>query len=311
MPPGHVIPDWFKVSFLDIKGDIKEAKAKNKRLLLYFGQEGCPYCARLFNTNFSQKHIKDYTRKHFDALAINMWGDREVIAVSGKNFTEKTFAVHKQIWFTPTILFYDENAKVALRINGYFPPHKFLAALRYVAEKHEKKMNFAQYLAKYAPAPAAGKLHKQPFFKKPPYNLKKRVAGKPIMVLFEQKDCSGCDYMHKIIITHKSSPALLKRFQVIRLDMWEDTPLVTPAGKKTTAKKWARKLNVSYAPSAVFFIKGKEVMRIEAYLKTFHFQSVMDYVSTGAYQKQPSFQRYISKRADHIREKGVTVDLWK
>jgi predicted phage tail protein len=30
----------------------------------------------------------------------------------------------------------------------------------------------------------------------------------------------------------------------------------------------------------------------------------------GAYKKQPSFQRYLSERAEHIREQGQDVDIW-
>lgn len=307
----HVVPDWFKVTFLDIKDDINEARKNNKRLLMYFGQDGCPYCAALFNNNFSQKHIQDYTRKHFDSVAINMWGDREVTALSGKTFTEKTYAKHMQIWFTPTIIFYDENGKVALRINGYFPPHKFMAALKFVAKKHDKKMNFAQYMAKNTPRPSSGKIHKEPYFLKPPYNFSKMKSGKPLMVLFEQKDCSPCDRLHSKILKHRTTRPLVKKFRIAQFDMWGKTPLVSPNGKKTNASTWARKLNISYAPSAVFFVNGKEVMRIEAFLKNFHFQSVLDYVQSGAYKKEPSFQRYISRRAEHIQEKGVDVDIWK
>ncbi|HEX19502.1 MAG TPA: hypothetical protein ENG78_01570 [Acidiferrobacteraceae bacterium] len=307
----HVVPDWFKVTFLDVKDDINEARKNNKRLLMYFGQDGCPYCAALFNINFSQKHILDYTRKHFDSVAINMWGDREVTALSGKTFTEKTYAKYMQIWFTPTIIFYNENGKVALRINGYFPPHKFMAALKFVAEKHDKKMNFAQYMAKNTPKPSSGKIHKEPYFLKPPYSFSSMKSGKPLMVLFEQKDCSPCDRLHSEILRHETTRPLVKKFRVAQFDMWEKTPLVSPNGKTTNARAWARKLNISYAPSAVFFVNGKEVMRIEAFLKNFHFQSVLDYVQSGAYRKEPSFQRYISKRADHIREKGRAVDLWK
>jgi hypothetical protein len=37
----------------------------------------------------------------------------------------------------------------------------------------------------------------------------------------------------------------------------------------------------------------------------------MDYVASGAYRSQPSFQRFIQSRAERLRERGVVVDLWK
>ncbi len=117
--------------------DVAEASRDGKRLLLYFGQDGCPYCAALFNTNFSQAHIVDYTRRHFDAIEFNIWGDREVTDFSGRKLTEKEFAANLQVRFTPTILLIGEKGETVLRINGYYPPHQFLAALQYVAEKQE------------------------------------------------------------------------------------------------------------------------------------------------------------------------------
>jgi thioredoxin-related protein len=94
--------------------------------------------------------------------------------------------------------------------------------------------------------------------------------------------------------------------------MWSATELVTPAGKKTTAQKWARELHVPYAPTMVFFdAAGAEVFRVEAYLKAFHVQSVLDYVASGAYRQYPEFQRFIDARADGMRSRGITVDLMK
>lgn len=111
--------------------------------MVYFGQDGCPYCARLMSVNFSQKDIVSKTRKHFNAVAINMWGDREVTWTDGTVRSEKAFAAFMKVQFTPTILFFDEHGGVALRLNGYYPPHKFRAALDFVAGRHEGKVAFA------------------------------------------------------------------------------------------------------------------------------------------------------------------------
>jgi len=55
--------------------------------------------------------------------------------------------------------------------------------------------------------------------------------------------------------------------------------------------------------------KGKEVFRSDAYLRACHIQSVMDYVYSEAYRKQPNFQRYIDDRAHQLREQGIQVDI--
>ena len=286
------------------------AAAGGKHLLVYFGQPGCPYCAELFNNNFSQPHIVEYTRRYFDAIDINMWGDREVTDFTGRTLTEKTFATELKVWFTPTMLFFDGRGRQVLRINGYYPPHQFLAALRYVAERQSERMSLREYLAKHMPPPAAGRLHGEPFFAKPPHDLA-HPLGKPIAVVFEQRDCAGCDAMHRKIFPQPETRRQLARFHVVQLDRWSDTPLVTPTGERTTAHAFADALDVAYVPSVVLFDGRREVIRIEAMLKAFHVQSVLDYVASGAYKHQPSLQRFIQERADRLREQGVVVDLWQ
>jgi thioredoxin-related protein len=85
-----------------------------------------------------------------------------------------------------------------------------------------------------------------------------------------------------------------------------------PDGKTSSIARWAAELNVQYAPTLVFFDEhGTEVFRTEAYLKAFHTQSAIDYVASAAYKDQPSFQRFISARADALEARGIHVDLMK
>jgi thioredoxin-related protein len=305
----YTIPSWFKQSFLVLPEEATEAGRSGKRLFVYFGQDGCPYCAELFNNNFSQRHIVDFTRKHFECIDINMWGDREVTDLDGQVLSEKDFSAKHKVWFTPTILFFDDKGKRVLRLNGYLPPHQFLAALQYVAERKDSDLSFHEFLAKTAPGAARGALHSKPFFRKPPLELN-RLTDKPLAVFFEQKDCLGCDQLHQKTLQLPETLAQIQRFHVVQLDRWSDTPVTTPDGKNTTARDWADELKIAYVPSAVMFDEKKEVIRIEAMFKSFHVQSVLDYAASGAYKTQPSLQRFIQSRADHLREKGVTVDLW-
>ena len=88
-----ILPDWFKASFLELEDDIKEAKEQNKKgLIIYFGQRFCPYCKAHLKKNWGQDDIVKYTRKNFDVIAVNIKGQRPVINVDGKTYTEKTFS---------------------------------------------------------------------------------------------------------------------------------------------------------------------------------------------------------------------------
>lgn len=102
--PGYAEkPDWFANSFLDIREDVSEAASAGKRVMLYFYQDGCPYCKKLLDTNFALQGTEAKTRRHYDVVAINMWGDREVTGFDGMETTEKEFARSLRVMFTSTL----------------------------------------------------------------------------------------------------------------------------------------------------------------------------------------------------------------
>lgn len=305
------MPAWFKESFLDIREDVAEAAKAGRRLMLYFHQDGCPYCAKLLRENFGDKTIAEKTRKHFDVIAINLWGDREVTDLAGKPTTEKAFAKALRVQFTPTLLMLDEQGGTALRLNGYIPPHQFHAALDYAGGKLERKQSYTDYLQAHVKEAASGTLHDAPWLMKAPLDLSKR-EGKPLLVLFEQKVCAGCDEMHAEGFPRPEVAELLKRFRAARVDIAANEALKAPQGKAATMREWARKLKIAYTPSLVFFdAAGKEVFRVEGYLRPFHLSSSLDYVATGAYKKQPEFQRFIEARAAARRAQGEKIELMK
>jgi thioredoxin-related protein len=313
--PGYVAPPkWFKESFLMLREDVDEARQSGRRLLLYFYQDGCPYCTKLLRENFGDRALAEKTQHHFDVVALNLWGDREVTDLAGKAISEKEFARSLGVQFTPTLLFLDDTGALALRLNGYTPPHQFAAALDYVAQGLDKRQKFVDYLQAHARDAASGRLHPQPWLLRSPLALDRRPRGdaRPLLVIFEQKVCAGCDEMHRDGFPRPEVAGLLKRFRVARVDVAAAEMLTTPGGQRLSMRDWARAANVVYTPSFAFFdTAGREVFRVEGYLRPFHLASSLDYVASGAYLKQPQFQRYIEGRAAERRARGERVELMK
>ncbi len=302
---------WFKTSFLDVREDIQEAADAGRRVVLYFHQDGCPYCAKLLADNFGQRAISEKTQDRFDVVSINLWGDRVVTGFSGETTTEKAFAKTLRVMFTPTLLFLDEQGNVVLRVNGYYPPHRFDAALDYSAGGGHEGESFRDYFARLSPPAASGVLHQEPAFVAHPLRLADRANEKPLLVLFEQKQCLECDELHSDILQRPETRELMGHFRIAVVDMWSRDLVQTPDGQELPARDWARKLDLDFAPSMVFFaVDGTETFRSEAYLRAFHVQSVMDYVHQKAWTQYPELQRFIQERAERLRAQGVNVDLW-
>jgi thioredoxin-related protein len=304
-------PDWFKDSFLEFEEDVSEAAAAGRRVMLYFHQDGCPYCARLVEENFADPELKEFIVRHFDGISLNMWGDREVVSVSGRKFTEKTFAAALKVQYTPTLIFLDERGQVALRLNGYYPPADFRAALRYVAQKLETQTSFAEYRLQNRDAAAGSLIEENFYLAETDLARLLQTHKRPLVVYFEAANCAECETMHRRILRDPATRKLVQQASNVQLDIMSQQPLTTPDGRQTSVRQWAADLGIAYTPSLVFFdTDGKEVMRIDAFLKTFHFQSVYAYVLEEAYLETPQFQRYISARADRIRESGHATDIW-
>jgi len=317
-----VYPDWFKTSFLELEEDILEAREADKRLMLVFHQPGCPYCNILVERNLAQKDIEETVKSHFDVIEINMWGDREVVNVDGGDYTEKTFAAELNVQFTPTVLVYEPDGSLALRMNGYYPPPKFRAALNYIIEEDNSELSFNEYLAGLndldsgsentsMDLPRADYIGIDDFNPDETLTLPAANNTRPYILLFEQQDCSNCEQLHTDVLSVEASQELIRKFQVIRVDMWGNDAIRLRDGTNSSGRELAKNLNVHYAPTLVLYSADhREVIRSESWLKKFHTQSILDYVHSNAWQEQPSFQRYLSARADEIRETGESVDIF-
>jgi thioredoxin-related protein len=216
------------------------------------------------------------------------------------------------VQFTPTVLLLDEKGANIARINGYYPPHRFSAALDYSAQRLEKKLAFAEHMRTVPQTGASATLNEQPFFMKPPHDLRRKAGGKPLAVLFESKPLRALRRTAQGGLSARGEPGGIGAFDVARFGIAARDTLTTPQGSATTAEAWARELKIAYTPSVVFFDdRGKEVFRLEAYLRPFHFASSFEYVGSGAYSKEPEFQRFLQHKAEAIRERGEKLEFWK
>ena len=307
-------PAWFKDSFLHLKEDIDEARRNGKRVILMFTQDGCPYCAALVERNLSQREIEATMRKNFDVIAVNLWGDKELVGLDGKTYTEKSYSAAQKIQFTPSLLFFDESGKILLRLNGYVPPARLQAALDWVGGRQENKLAFRDFVAaREVPKQASGEMIKQDFFLKDATDLRRHGKGaKPLAVFFEQKDCPDCEVLHRRVLADPDTRGVIAKFDNVQLDMWSRDLVTTPDGRRLPVRDWVRQLGVNYAPGIVLFdADGHEVIRWESSFRVFHTLGMFDYVASQSYRKEPSFQRFLAAKTEHIREAGLDVNIWR
>lgn len=297
-------PRWFKDSFLDLREDVKEARNKGKLgIIVYFGQKNCAYCEALLDVNFKQRRdLVTYTQKFFDVIAIDIWGDLEVITPTGQKLTEKQFADLKRTNFTPSLLFYNAWGQEVFLMRGYYPPYRFRAGLDYVVGEYYRQEAFRHYLERAEPPMVfeEDELNFHEIFAQPPYLLKRNhvPAARPLVVFFEQSKCHACDVLHSGPLNDKALLQSLRKMDLVQLDMWADTPVLTPDGQKTTAKAWADELKLFYTPTLIFFDEhGEEIIRVDSTVRLYRLSRVVQYVLSKDYQRYPIFQRWHTSQA--------------
>lgn len=288
-------PDWFKLSFLDLREDLADARRNGKRgLMVYFGQKFCPYCKVLVERDFARSDIEAYTRRHFDVVAVDTRGSRLVTDLDGTVLPESDYSERHDAALTPTLVFYDQQGRLALRLTGYHPPYELRAALEYVADGHFRGQRFRDYLARGESAlRAQGELNPEPFLAPAPYALDRSQfkAQRPLLVMFEQPECHACDVLHAGPMQSERTRALLGQFEVVQLDMHAATPVITPMGRRTSAHDWADRLGLYYTPTLIFYDpSGREIIRVDSVVHFNRLGSVLRYVLEKGYLRHASYQ---------------------
>ncbi len=77
---GNKKPSLYDPS-LDVKAELKKAfitaKKENRNILMMFGANWCPWCHKLHNLFDNNKEIKDYLKKHFILILVDVGEDRK------------------------------------------------------------------------------------------------------------------------------------------------------------------------------------------------------------------------------------------
>jgi thioredoxin-related protein len=300
-------PDWFKESFLDIAEDVSEAAEGGKHVILFMEMNGCPYCYKMNEENFKHAPYIDFIKEHFDVIALNVKGDREVALNEDMTATEKEIAETLKVRYTPTLIFLNAGNRQVARVNGYRNVEDFKRVLDYVQEKAYENQTLEQFLEETRETGAYA-------FREDPrledIEDLSSVTDRPLAVLFEDSACVACDALHDGHLKDPDVDKALKKMAFVRLDSASEESVVDAEGNATTPKAWAEKLGITYRPTIVLFDRGKEIARIESMLYRYHFTGVLEYVADRRYEQYPGSPfRYIDVKTADILRNGEDVRI--
>ena len=102
--------DWMRDTFKDLSEDLEEATAEGKRLLVMIEQRGCIYCTKMHEEVFVRPEIEELLTDDYFVVQINMFGNVEVTDFDGETLPEKDMVRKWGAMFTPTMMFFPEEA---------------------------------------------------------------------------------------------------------------------------------------------------------------------------------------------------------
>jgi hypothetical protein len=83
-----------------------------------------------------------------------------------------------------------------------------MMALAFAADPYQDGRSFNAFLAQNEPVPASGELHSEPGSVPAPAKLDHPGSdARPLLVMFEQRECRSCDELHLDVLKRPQSRA--------------------------------------------------------------------------------------------------------
>jgi thioredoxin-related protein len=258
----------------------------------------------MLEESFTAEPLSSYIQQHFDVIAINIQGDREIAFNEEISVSDKKLGEILKVYSTPALLFLNEDNKTIVRVNGYRAPERFQLVLEFVATRSYRTTSLGDYLQ--------AKLDKNVYQLRPNPLFSdvtdlSSVDG-PLMVIFEDGSCYDCNEFHDGILAHEQVREEIAPFTIVRLDADSNATIKDVYGNETTPAELARKHEMIYRPGVLVFDEGNLLRRHDSLTFPHHFKESMRYVAGGYYQ-QMDYQSYSQQRTEELLAAGVDIDL--
>jgi thioredoxin-related protein len=243
---------FFAQTFGDLPEELAEAREAGKLgLLLFFEQEGCPYCERMLKTILNQPEIQDWYRERFVSIAVDINGDVELTDVDGIALPSKVFAEHRRVKTTPTISFIDlSGAEIYRRVTMVSGPREFMMMGQYIAEGRYTDTSWRDYAGEHPEVVNSATVQQVVDFR-----LEAAAAaasGVNLLLAVTREGCRYCALLRgEFLAPMVRSGEYVDRVRIREMMMEPDTPIKDFSGQVTTTAKIAARYGVSITPTVL------------------------------------------------------------
>jgi thioredoxin-related protein len=279
--------------------------------MLIVHAEGCSGWTRTVTPLLASEKILTIARKEFHTYVVNADDDEQIFLIDKVAFSAPQLADMLEIERYPAFVLLDGNGKLIQLLEYPDSAQELQTALEHSVDSKYETARLEQSSALGAtdePVRANLEDSVQPSAIHV-LNLEDELGERPLAVFFEKPACHRCEHFWQHILSDSQTRSLLERFRIARLDIPSTSVLIAPSARRLTVAEWSHELGVTSTPTVVFFDSaGKRIQHTSDRTDHFRFQSLLDYVISGAYQSDPSFPHYLQHRARHLHGHGYEAD---
>lgn len=132
-------------TFLGFDEALKQAAQEQRRVFLYFGREGCPFCEKTNREGFSDPRVAERYRANYLLTYVDSEGGKRLRLPSGERITEMELGARLKVFGTPMFFFLEPDGSPVVRAPGYQSAKDLLLLDRYVNEGHYRRQTLAEF----------------------------------------------------------------------------------------------------------------------------------------------------------------------
>lgn len=123
---------------------LKEAKSKNKKVLVDVYTDWCKYCKKMDKEVYEDKNVVNYLSKSYVLVKLNAESATQV-SYKGQTTSEREIAGMFGVSGYPTTLFLNAEGEFLTPVPGFVPADRFLDIAKFIGDNYYEKMNWDEY----------------------------------------------------------------------------------------------------------------------------------------------------------------------
>ena len=133
--------------FLSYDEGLKQARAQDKRIFLYFGRLGCGWCDKTNKESFSDPALRALYVTHYVLVYADAESGKRLTLPSGERITEMELGVRMKAFATPLFAWLEPDGKTIAKVAGVQTVKDFRDYDRFVHGGEYRAKDFKQFIA--------------------------------------------------------------------------------------------------------------------------------------------------------------------